>query len=133
MPTPSARELRGQPLHRHLTLVVLGEHEAAQVRAEMSDDTGWQWRQHRLPVRRRPAFATVTDDPGLQHQLLHDERLVALEARPRRRRRLHHPILDADPRSRLAAPAMLARSRRLRRRGSVHAARLDVSVCPRTP
>jgi len=73
-------QLRGQSLHGHLPMVVLGEYEAAQLRTEMSSDTGWERRQHRMPVRRRPAFAAIADHPGVQDQLLHDERLIALEA-----------------------------------------------------
>ena len=72
-PRPSWREVIGTVEEvvaeqaRHAGLVVGGH-------------TGWQRRQHRLPVQRRPAFAAVADDPGVQHQILHHERLVTLKA-----------------------------------------------------
>ncbi len=75
---PTAR-LRGDPLHCHLTLMVLQQHEAAQLRPEMPADAPWQRRDHHLPFRRRPALAAVADHLSLQHQILHDKRLVALE------------------------------------------------------
>ena len=105
--------LRGQPLHRHLPMVVLPQHETPSLRAEMPatpDASGAGTVRPSGVVRRRPALA---DDPGVQHQALHHERLVALEARSRRRHRLHDPILDAASRRRLAASAMPAVARRM--------------------
>ena len=78
---PIARSCASQPLHRDLALMVLQQHEAAQLRPEMAGDARRQRRHHRPPVRRQPALAAVADHLGAQHQVLHDVGLVALEAR----------------------------------------------------
>jgi hypothetical protein len=39
---PDGAQLRGQPLNRHLTLVVVQEDEAAQFRSKVAADAGWQ-------------------------------------------------------------------------------------------
>ena len=70
----------GQTRQRGLALMVLHQHEAAQVRAEMSLGPLRQRRDDRLAVRRDPAFAPVADRMHRQHQLLDQIGLVALEA-----------------------------------------------------
>ena len=69
---------RHQTLDRHLTLVILHQHEAAQLRPEMAADAARQRRHDRLAVRRQPALAAVAHHPRGEHQVLHLVRLVAL-------------------------------------------------------
>jgi len=64
-----------------LALVVLHQHEAAKIRAEMSLDLLWQRRDDGLAVRRHPALAAVADRMHRHHEFLHQVGLVALEAR----------------------------------------------------
>jgi len=51
-----------QPRHRHLRLMILSKHEAAQFRAKMPADAGWQRRCHCTPFgvchRSRRNFTT---------------------------------------------------------------------------
>ena len=121
-------QLGGQPLHRYLTLMVLQQSEAAQLRPEMAGDALRQRRHHPPPVRRHPAFPAIADHLGAQHQVLDDEGVISFEPRARRHVHTQHPALDADPRCGLAASTMPAMARRLRRRRIVHAARLDVGA-----
>ena len=65
-------QLRHQPLDCHLPLMVLQQHEAAQLRSEMPDNAGRQRCQHHMTVRRHPAFPAIADHLGVQHQVLHD-------------------------------------------------------------
>jgi len=50
---------RDQTLDRHLPLMILHQHEAAQVRAEVTTDPAGQRRHDRLAIRRQPALAPV--------------------------------------------------------------------------
>ena len=68
----------------------------------------------------------VTGGTGGNHQVLHQKRLMTLEARAVRNRDFHHLVFDADPQCHLAAEPPLALSHRLRRLGSlIHAAWFD--------
>jgi hypothetical protein len=94
---------RHQPRQCRLPLMIVHQHEAAQVRTEMAIDPRRQGGQDRLAIRRDPALAQIARRPGRNHQLLHEKGLVAFEARSRRhRRRLDHLVLDNDPRRHLA-------------------------------
>src|SRR3974377_554819 len=107
--------------------MVLHQHKAAQVGAEVTRGPRGQRRDDRLAIWRYPAFAPVADRMHRQHKLLDQIGLVALEARPRRGSDLQHPILDtpAPPdgaaRASLPLPAGLSWLS-----GLVHAAWLDV-------
>ena len=110
-----------------LALMVLHQHEATQVRAEVTLDCFRQWRNDCLSLRRYPAFTPIADRMHRQHKLLNQIDLVALEARSCRGRGLQHPILDADARSDLAAAPTLLLPVGLGRFGAtVHATRFDV-------
>ena len=74
-------ELRHQARHGDLALVVLEQHEAAQLRPEVADDPGRHRRDDGPPVRGQPALAAEADDVRAQHEILDQEVLVALEAR----------------------------------------------------
>ena len=92
----------------------------------MAIDPIWQRCQDRPAIRGDPALALVTGGTRRNHQVLHQERLVALEARSFRDRDLHHLILDANTRCHLAAEPplpLLSGPGRLCR--FVHAARFD--------
>jgi len=125
-------QLRGEPLHRYLALVVLQQHEATQLRPEMAGDALRQRRHHRAAVRPHPAFPAVADHLRAQHQILDDESVVSFEPRAGWHLHTQHTALDADPRYGLAASTMLAMARRLWRRGIVHAARLEVRAAFQT-
>jgi len=75
---------RHQSRHRHLPLMVLGEHEAAQLRPEVTIDAGRQRRRHHVAIRRLPAFAAEIHDVRTDRQILHHEARVAFETRARR-------------------------------------------------
>lgn len=125
-------QLRRQPLHRDLTLVVQHQHEAAQLRTEMAADAVRKRDQQRPAIRRKPTFTPVPDHPGPQYQVLRDVGLVPLEARPGRSGQLQHPLLDAHPRRRLAAPATLAGMPGRRCGRLLHAARLEMRAWAET-
>jgi len=80
-----AAHQRQQPRHRGLSLMVLGEHETAQLRPEMAIEALRQRRRHDLAVRGQPALALELDNMRMDHQVLHHEAGVALEARVGRR------------------------------------------------
>ena len=80
-----AAQQRHQSRHRHLPLMVLGEHEAAQLRPEMTMNAGRQRRRHRVAVRGLPALAAEIHDMRADHQILHHEARVAFEAGAARR------------------------------------------------
>ena len=84
-------QLLHQPGHRDLPLVVLRQHETAQLRPEMARHTRWQRRNHRPSIRRNPALAAIADSPNPQHNILHHEILVSLEAGTRRDLQRKHP------------------------------------------
>ena len=71
---------RDQSRRRDLSLMILGEHEAAQFRPEVTIDAGRQRRRHDLAVRSLPAFAAEIHDTRTDHQILHHETRVAFEA-----------------------------------------------------
>ena len=112
----------GRPLHRALALMVLREHEATQLGAEVARaKPRRQRRHHRRAFRRQPALAAVADHPRPDHEILHHEVLVALEARSGRHRRLQDHLLHRRPRGLRPAPTGLAP---LRRRRLLHPRRL---------
>jgi len=111
--------------------MVLHQNEATKFRAKMTINSLWQRCQDGSSVRRDPALALVTGCANRDHQILHQKRLVALEARPRRDHRFDHPIFNADARGHLAtAPPLLKRDRRRRLCAFVHATRLDIGTTP---
>ena len=113
-----AFEQRGQPLAGHLALDMAGQHEPAQRRAKATNDPGRKRRDDRTPVRRQPALAAVADHPRHQQQILDDDVLIALEARPGRRRCRQHALLANHQAIPLGTAPTLALwlARRLRRR-----------------
>ena len=123
-------QLRQQPRHRHLALMVLGQHEAAQLRPEMPADAGRQRCCHHVAVRLLPALAAEIHDVRADHQVLHHKIRVALEARALRRGcDCDGPLLvDRKLRSLAALLPRLAPSRRWRPRLGrlVHATGFDI-------
>ena len=89
--------------------MILGEHEAAQLRAEMAIDASRQRRRHHLAVRGLPALALEIHDVRTDHQVLHHEAGVALEAGAGRRRGDLDVafLVDRQLRTRAAPPAPL--------------------------
>ena len=67
--------------------MVLGQHEAAQLRPEMPADAGRQRCCHHVAVRLLPALAAEIHDVRADHQVLHHKIRVTLEARALRRGR----------------------------------------------
>ena len=96
-------KLRDQALDRHLTLVILHQHEATQLWPKMAADAAGQRRHDRLALRRQPALSAIAHHSRGQHQLLHLVRLVTFELRTRRMRHPQHLGLGHDPRCHLAA------------------------------
>ena len=125
-----AAQQRHQSRHCHLPLMVLGEHEAAQLRPEVTIDTVRQRRRHRAAIRHLPALAAEIHDMPTDHQILHHEARVAFEAGPPRRRRHFDGPLRVDrklrPRAASRAFPIAGASRRLRLGPPLHAARFDV-------
>ena len=80
MPIPVSRAVR--PLAGHLALDMARQDEPAQRRAEPADDPGRQGGDDRLSVRRDPALPAIADHPRHQQQILDDDVLISLEARP---------------------------------------------------
>ena len=66
MAMPKRAQQRHQPRHRGLSLMILGEHETAQLRPEMAVEALRQRRCHDLAVRRPPALASKVDDVRMQ-------------------------------------------------------------------
>ncbi|EDP60995.1 hypothetical protein BAL199_00660 [alpha proteobacterium BAL199] len=121
-----------QPRHGDLPLVVLRQHEAPQLRPEMAVDPARQRCHHGQAIGRHPALAAEPGRRRADNQILNDERLVALEARARRNRSLHHPILDHDTRQLLGAATTALAAPTRRRLGCarlLHAARLQLRTC----
>ena len=117
---------RDQTLNRHLALVMLHQHEPAQLRAEMAADAAGQRRHDRLTLRRQPALASIAHHPRREYQILHLIRLVAFELRTLRRRYPKHLGLGCDPRRHLAtAAAFCPLGLGLRLGRLLHAAGLD--------
>ena len=105
--------------------MVLGQHEATQLRSEVACHTRRQWRDHRPPFRRDPALTAITDGPDPQHQILNQESFVPLEARTGRNVRLQDLAFNADPWCRLATATMAIALAALRRGSPLHAAWFD--------
>ena len=101
-------QLSQQTRHGHLALVVLEQHEPAQLRPEVADDPGRHRGSHGPAVGREPALTAESDHVRTQHQVLDQEVLIALEARARGDLRRDHPLLvNAEPPG-LAAPGPTA-------------------------
>ena len=110
--------------------MVLGEHEAAQFRPEMTMNAGRQRRRHRVAVRGLPALAAEIHDMRADHQILHHETRVAFEAGAARWcGDFDGPFLvdrKLRPRTAPSAALIAGTPRRLRLGRLLHAARLDV-------
>ena len=118
-------QLRDQARDRHLALVVLGQHVAAQRRPEMAVHPARQRRQHGAAVGRDPALAPEADDTRANQQVPHHICLVALEPRTGRNLGLQHVLfMDGEPRRLAAVGAALASATpwRLRLARVLHAA-----------
>ena len=98
---------RRQTGQRRLALVVLHQHEPAQVGAEVSAGALGQWRDDRLAVRRDPALAQVADSMHRQYQFLDGIGLVALETRAGRDSGRDNAIFNVDTGADLAAAWVL--------------------------
>ncbi len=66
-------DLVQQARHRHLALVMLRQHEAAQSRAEVPRHLGRQRRCHGRAVRCQPPLTAVAHRVNPQHEILHHE------------------------------------------------------------
>src|SRR4030088_3031530 len=99
--------------------MLLWEHEAAQLRSEVTINAGRQRRRHHVAVRGQPALAAKTYDVRTDHQVLHDKTRIPFEARAARRLHLDGLLFVDRKLRRFAAalrPPVAARSRlRLRR------------------
>ena len=91
-----------------MTLMILHQHETAQVGAEVALGPIRQRRDDRLAVWCDPTLAEVADRMDRQHKLLDLIGLVALEARSGRHRSLDDPILDDNTRPDLATARALS-------------------------
>ena len=76
-------KLRHQTRHGDLALMVLKQHQAAQLRPEMAGDAGRHRCRDGQPVRGQPALAADTDDVRPQHQILDEEVFLAVEVSTR--------------------------------------------------
>ena len=121
---------RDQSRRGDLSLMMLGEHEAAQFRSEMAIDACRQGRDHRLAVRGLPAFPAKIGDVRADHQILNQETGIALETRAGRRIGLKRPLLINDHRRARAAasPPLARRAGRFRLARLFHPARLDARL-----
>jgi hypothetical protein len=109
-----------------LPLMILHQHETPQVGAEMAARPLRQCGDDGPPVRGDPTLSQVADRPHRKHKLLHQIRLVALEARSRRGGCSQHTVLNADAGADFAPPWTVALPFRLGQfAGLVHAAGLD--------
>ena len=82
---PNPRSIVTSRRRRDLSLMVLGEHEAAQFRSEMTIDAWRQGRHRRLAVRGPPAFPVKVGDKRADRQILNQEARIAFETRAGRR------------------------------------------------
>ncbi len=121
-------ELGNKARHRHLALVILGQHVAAQLGPEVTGDPRRQRRHDRLALGRQPALAPEPNHVRAQDQVLHHVILVALEARTGRDPCPDHPLLvDHKPLELATAPARLAPlARAAARTRLLHAAGLEL-------
>ena len=118
---------RRDPLGRDLALVMLQQHEAAQLWPEVTLDARRQRGHQRPAVGRQPALAAVADDPRLQAQLLDHEVLVALEPRAGRRAdRQHSLFVDHALGDRAALRPLGLGARRWPPRRALHPRRLQL-------
>ena len=116
-------ELGHQARHGHLALVVLGQHEAAQLGPEVAGDAGRHRGEHGPAVGGQPALAAQAHHVRAQHQVLDQEVLVALEARAGGDVRLDDALLvDGEPVSLAPATASPVRGTRLGPGALLHAA-----------
>ena len=102
---PEVAQLRDDPRYRHLARVILSEHEAPELGAEVADRPRGQSRHHRPTIRGDPAFTAVADHVRTQDQLLDHVGLVSLEPRAGGNGRLEHPLLVDHKPVDLATPA----------------------------
>jgi hypothetical protein len=104
-------ELSYQARHGDLALMVLQQREAAQFRSKVAGNPSWQRREDGPPVGREPALPADAHDMRAQHEILDDEVLVALEARPGRHVGLDNALLINDQPLSLALldPALVRR------------------------
>ena len=105
--------------------MILRQHEAAQLGSEMAVDARRQRRQDRASIGGDPALAPEADGDRLQHQILDEEALVALEARTDRCLGAQHPILDRHSPALAATAPPLSAGRWLGLARLLHPARLD--------
>jgi hypothetical protein len=105
-------ELGHQARHGHLTLVVLGQHKAAQLGPEVAGDAGRHRRGDGPAVGGEPALAAEAHHVRAEHEVLDQEGLVALKARAGGdvRRRDDPLLVDGQPRA-LAALGIAAPAR----------------------
>ena len=122
---PDIAQQTDQAGNGNLATVILGQHEAPQLRPEVTADPRRQRRHHHPAIASQPALAPVAHHMAAQHQVLNHVVLVALEARALWNLGRDDPVLvDGQPRKRAATAAALAlAARRLGR--LVHARRLD--------
>jgi hypothetical protein len=103
---PNREQLREQAGRGDLSLMMLAEHEAAQLGAEMASDAGRHFRHQLAPVRRQPTFPPIAHNVLAKHQFLHDVVLITLEYRARRQTwDLEDPVFVDHAMSRLGAAA----------------------------
>src|SRR5580704_12191776 len=125
-----AAQQRHQPRHCGLSLMILGEHETAQLRPEMAIEAIRQRRRYDLAIGCQPALALKVDDVRMQHQLLNHKAGVALETRAGRRcGQLDFAFFidrQLGPRAAAAAPLVDAAHRLWI--GLLHAARFAVRL-----
>ena len=96
----------------------------------MTVDAAGQWRHQHASAGHQPSLATVADDPGVQHQILHDIIVIPFEARtcwnPHGGDEL---LLDTNTWRQFAASTPLRTfATRWCRRRLLHATRLDVGT-----
>ena len=109
--------------------MVLGQHEAAKLGAEMTPRPRRQGRHHISTLRGQPALAAQQNVVRPADQILNQIILVALEARTRRcLGRDYAPLIDRNPAFLGPTPRLVGRPTRLAPRPgfSIHAAGLDI-------
>ena len=76
MPSANSR-MHHKARHRGLSLMIVGEHETAQLRPEMAIEALWQRRRYDGAGQGQPALALKVNDMRVQHQLLNHKAGVA--------------------------------------------------------
>ena len=95
---PDIAQQTHQAANGHLAAVILGQHEAPQLRPEVTREPRRQRRHHHPAIGGEPALAPVADHMRTQHKILNHIVLVALETRAVRNLDLDDPILiDHQP------------------------------------